>query len=99
LFNYRYGHLLVSDFSDTVPTLPPENLQNFMVDPRMREAEQNGGQIANPLDGGPAPHDVANRNALAVLFESMLPWVNYGGGGDEGGNEENQVDGHEQGDD
>nr|AXY97603.1 Transcription factor 25-like [Populus tomentosa] len=97
--NNEYGHLLVSDFSDTVPTLPPENLQNFMVDPRMREAEQNGGQIANPLDGGPAPRDVANRNALAVLFESMLPWVNYGGGGDEGGNEENQVDGHEQGDD
>ncbi|KAG5231582.1 transcription factor [Salix suchowensis] len=81
--NNEYSHLLVSDFSDIVPTLPPENLQNFMVDPRMREPEQNGGQIANPLDGVPAPRDVANRNALAVLFESMLPWVNYGGRGDE----------------
>ncbi|KAJ6686316.1 NULP1-RELATED [Salix purpurea] len=96
--NNEYGHLLVSDFSDTVPTLPPENLQNFMVDPGMREAEQNGGQIAYPLDGGPAPHDVANRNALAVLFESMLPLVDYGGRGDEGGNEGNQVNGHEQDD-
>ncbi|KAJ6404467.1 hypothetical protein OIU84_012621 [Salix udensis] len=96
--NNEYGHLLVSDFSDTVPTLPPENLQNFMVDPGMREAEQNGGQIAYPLDGGPAPHDVANRNALAVLFESMLPMVDYGGRGDEGGNEGNQVNGHEQDD-
>ncbi|KAJ6334779.1 hypothetical protein OIU78_011612 [Salix suchowensis] len=93
--NNEYGHLLVSDFSDTVPTLPPENLQNFMVDPGMREPEQNGGQIAYPLDGGPAPHDVANRNALAVLFESMLPLVAYG---DEGGNEGNQVNGHEQDD-
>ncbi|KAF9688010.1 hypothetical protein SADUNF_Sadunf02G0152600 [Salix dunnii] len=96
--NNEYGHLLVSDFSDTVPTLPPENLQNFMVDPGMREAEQTGGQIAYPLDGGPAPHDVANRNALAVLFESMLPLVDYGDRGDEGGNEGNQVDGHEQDD-
>lgn len=69
-----------------------------MVDPGMREAEQNGGQIAYPLDGGPAPHDVANRNALAVLFESMLPMVDYGGRGDEGGNEGNQVNGHEQDD-
>ncbi|XP_034904218.1 uncharacterized protein [Populus alba] len=93
--NNEYGHLLVSDFSDTVPTLPPENLQNFVVDPRMREPERNGGQIANPLDGGPAPRDVANRSALAVLFESMLPWVNYGGRGDEGGDEENHVNGHE----
>lgn len=88
--------MLVSDFSDAVPTLPPENLQNFMVDPRMREVEQNGDQIANPLNGGPARRDVANRNALAVLFESMLPWVNYGDRGDELANEDNQANGHGQ---
>ncbi|KAF2315110.1 hypothetical protein GH714_038176 [Hevea brasiliensis] len=94
--NNEYSHLLVSDFSDTVPTLPPENLQNFMVDPRLREAEQNGGQIANLPAGGPAPRDVANRHALAVLFESMLPWVHYGAGEDVGANVENQVNGHDQ---
>ncbi|KDP28379.1 hypothetical protein JCGZ_14150 [Jatropha curcas] len=95
--NNEYSHLLVLDFSDTVPTLPPENLQNFMVDPRMRDAEQNGGQIANPLDVGDiAPRGVANRNALAVLFESMLPWVHYGAREDGGANEENQADGHDQ---
>lgn len=66
---------MVSDFSDSVPTMPPEMLQNFMVDPRMREEVQNGGQVANPR----APRDVANRNPLVVLFESMLPWVDYGG--------------------
>lgn len=85
---------MVSDFSDTVPTLPPENLQNFMVDPRIRGPVQNEVQVPNPLDGGPAPRDVANRNALAVLFESMLPWAYYGDRGD-GGNEENQANGHE----
>ncbi|KAK3003962.1 hypothetical protein RJ639_020233 [Escallonia herrerae] len=57
--------------------MPPENLQNFMVDPRMIEM-QNGAQIINPPAGARAPRDVANRNALAVLFESMLPWVDYG---------------------
>ncbi|KAL5863198.1 hypothetical protein ACOSQ3_000712 [Xanthoceras sorbifolium] len=89
----EYGHLLVHDFSDAVSTLPPDNLQNFVVDPRMMgEAEQNGIQ-ANPLDVGQAPpqRDVANRNVLAVLFESMLPWANYGDGGEgRGGDEDNQ---------
>lgn len=68
----EYSHLLVSEFSDSVPTLPPDNLQNFMVDPRL---VNNGGeqQAANrPV------RDLSNRNALAVLFESMLPWVDFG---------------------
>ncbi|CAH9103737.1 unnamed protein product [Cuscuta europaea] len=67
----EYSHLLVSDFSDLVPTLPPDNLQNFMVDPRM--VNNVGEEAANrPV------RDLSNRNALAVLFESMLPWVDYG---------------------
>lgn len=69
----EYSHLLVSEFSDSVPTLPPDNLQNFMVDPRL--VGNNGGeqQAANrPV------RDLSNRNALAVLFESMLPWVDFG---------------------
>ncbi|CAH9110642.1 unnamed protein product [Cuscuta epithymum] len=67
----EYSHLLVSDFSDSVPTLPPDNLQNFMVDPRM--VNNVGEEAANrPV------RDLSNRNALAVLFESMLPWVDYG---------------------
>ena len=63
-----------------------------MVD--MREAAQLGGQVANPPAGGhaPAPRDVANRNPLAVLFESLLPWVNYGADGDDIV-DENQVNG------
>ncbi|KAK0581292.1 hypothetical protein LWI29_012161 [Acer saccharum] len=94
----EYDHLLVQDFSDTVATLPPDNLHNFVVDPRMGEAEQNGIQ-GNPLDVGQAPpRDVANRNVLAVLFESMLPWANYGDGG-EGrvADEDNQNFGNGQG--
>lgn len=84
LFVDRYGHLLVSDFSDSVPSIPPENLQNFIGDPRMRGLAQDEDQVANQLGNGHAPRDVANRNALAVLFESMLPWVHYGDGDDEG---------------
>lgn len=72
----EYSHLLVSDFSDSVPTMPPDNLQNFMIDPRMIEM-QNAVQV-DPPNVEHAPRDVANRNALAVLFESMLPWVDYG---------------------
>lgn len=91
----RYGHLSVQDFSDTVQTLPPDNLQNFMVD--MREAAQIGGQVANLPAGvhAPAPRDVANRNPLAVLFESLLPWVNYGTAEDDFV-DENQVNGRGQ---
>lgn len=90
---------MVSDFSDVVPTLPPENLQNFMVDPRMIEADENGGRIANPVGHVPPPRDVANRNPLAVLLESMLPWVNYGAredgeAGDNRVNDQNQNNEH-----
>uniref|UniRef100_A0A5B7CBL4 Transcription factor 25 n=1 Tax=Davidia involucrata TaxID=16924 RepID=A0A5B7CBL4_DAVIN len=93
----EYCHLLVSDFSDLVPTMPPDNLQNFLVDPRMREV-QNGDHIANRPGREHAPRDVANRNALAVLFESMLPWIDYGGRGDGGDGEDDLRDGHEQDD-
>ncbi|PPD72449.1 hypothetical protein GOBAR_DD30648 [Gossypium barbadense] len=92
----EYGHLLVQDFSNTVQTLPPDNLQNFMVD--MRDPAHLGGHVANPPAGGQAPalRDVANRNPLAVLFESLLPWVNYGGPED-GIVDENRVNEQGQG--
>ncbi|KAK2649896.1 hypothetical protein Ddye_017385 [Dipteronia dyeriana] len=93
----EYDHLLVQDFSDAVSTLPPDNLHNFVVDPRMGEAAQNGNQ-GNPLDVGQAPpRDVANRNVLAVLFESMLPWANYGDGEGRVADEDNQNIGNGQG--
>lgn len=79
----------MSDFSDSMPTMPPDNLQNFMVDPRAMEM-QHDDQIVNPPgDARAPPRDVANRSALAVLFESMLPWNDYGtrGGSDDGQHE------------
>ncbi|KAG2290498.1 hypothetical protein Bca52824_050102 [Brassica carinata] len=79
----EYSHLSIHDFSDTVPTLPPDNLQNFVAaDPRM-----GGDQVAAGGGGQQAPppvRDVANRNPLAVFLESMLPWVNLGEGDDDG---------------
>ncbi|KAK1388498.1 Transcription factor [Heracleum sosnowskyi] len=82
----EYDHLLVSDFSDSVQTMPPDNLQNFMLDPRAMQM-QNADQVVNPPPGvARAPREVANRNALAVLLESILPWNHYGtsGGGEDG---------------
>ncbi|CAJ1950607.1 unnamed protein product [Sphenostylis stenocarpa] len=74
----EYGHLLVSDFSDSLSSIPRENFQQFMGVPRMmEEGMQDENQFANLPGNGHAPRGVANRNALAVLFESMLPWVTY----------------------
>ncbi|XP_074313198.1 uncharacterized protein LOC141648435 [Silene latifolia] len=72
----EYGHLLVSDFSDTVATLPPDNLQNFLVaDPRMGDMAENQNQ--GPRGPVQAPRELANRSPLAVLLESILPWVHF----------------------
>lgn len=67
-----------------------------MVDPRMGEVMHNEGHAANANEGLHAPRNVANRNALAVLFESMLPWVHYGDVNGAGEDEDNH-NGHGQG--
>ncbi|KAM1230915.1 hypothetical protein ACFX13_041748 [Malus domestica] len=88
----EYAHLLVSDFSLSVPTAPPEVLQQFLGDPREGgHAPGNVANVGNPVEGGHAPRDVANRNAIAVLLESFLPWAHYGdrNGGREEENEQN----------
>ncbi|CAK9319247.1 unnamed protein product [Citrullus colocynthis] len=90
----EYAHLLVSDFSDSLSLAPPEALQDFVLDPRMRDA-QNIIQHANPPDQRQPTQEIANRSALAVLFESMLPWVNYGDERDVGVEEGNQFDEHD----
>ncbi|KAF2917052.1 hypothetical protein DAI22_09g164100 [Oryza sativa Japonica Group] len=74
----EYSHLLVSDFSDTTPSLPPEELRPFMVAPGMAHemppAEQELGIEVRPR----APREVAGRNPALVFLESLLPWVDYG---------------------
>nr|KYP39724.1 Transcription factor 25 [Cajanus cajan] len=92
----EYGHLLVSDFSDSHSSIPRENLQQFMGVPRMMEGVQDENQFANLPGNGHAPRGVANRNALAVLFESMLPWVTYEDREDGGPDDGNQHDDHRQ---
>lgn len=65
---------MVSEFSDSVPTMPPENLQDFIVDQR------GGLELPQQIPENHVLRDVANRSPLAVLFESILPWINYGPG-------------------
>lgn len=84
----RYHHLRVLNFSDSVPTIAPEDLQHFMIDPRMRE--ENNIQVMNLPIGAHVPRDLSNRNPLAVLLESMLPWIDYGLGNHE--NDQNDQD-------
>ncbi|KAF2565255.1 hypothetical protein F2Q68_00023681 [Brassica cretica] len=83
----EYSHLSIHDFSDSVPTLPPDNLQNFVADPRMGGGDQvaagGGGGGHHQQQQAPPVRDVANRNPLAVFLESMLPWVNLGEGDDD----------------
>ncbi|KAJ0428376.1 hypothetical protein HanHA300_Chr17g0645441 [Helianthus annuus] len=73
----EYSHLMVSDFSDSTPTIPPENLQNFMVDPRLLEMHNNDGNHNQENSDGVVRLEVTDQNALAVLLEAMMPWVDY----------------------
>ncbi|KAG6399946.1 hypothetical protein SASPL_141432 [Salvia splendens] len=74
----EYSYLLVSEFSDSVPTMPPENLQDFIVN-------QRGGGIEIP-EQIPENHvlrDVANRtivtlNNLLNNFEWLILWKMIG---------------------
>ncbi|KAL3824994.1 hypothetical protein ACJIZ3_021023 [Penstemon smallii] len=73
----EYSHLMVSDFSDSMPTMPPDNLQDFIADPRGGGAVEIGEELPNIREEREI-RDVSNRSAFAVLFESILPWVHYG---------------------
>lgn len=81
----EYSHLLVSDFSDSVASISPENMQQFMGEPGIGGGVLVQDQAANPAGGAHAVRNVADRSALAVLVESILPWVNYGGEDGDGG--------------
>ncbi|ERN13598.1 hypothetical protein AMTRI_Chr06g200420 [Amborella trichopoda] len=74
----EYSHLLVSDFSDSVPGMPPEDLRNLMVDPRMLQAMPNEGHGLPPPEDRAPTREILNRDPLMVFLESMLPWIDYG---------------------
>ncbi|RCV12476.1 hypothetical protein SETIT_2G272300v2 [Setaria italica] len=74
----EYSHLLVSDFSDTTPSLPPEELRPFMVGPGMVHEMPPVEQEAAGAERLRAPRDVVGRNPALVFLESLLPWVDYG---------------------
>ncbi|KAK1314622.1 hypothetical protein QJS10_CPA06g01434 [Acorus calamus] len=82
----EYSHLQISDFSDTVPTIPPDDLRQFMVHPQMVHGMQNADMGAVPhgahgaIAGGdrPPPREVVGRNPGLVFLESLLPWIDYG---------------------
>ncbi|XP_020249386.1 transcription factor 25, partial [Asparagus officinalis] len=78
----EYSHLLVSDFSDTTPSLPPEELQQFMAGPQMVH-EMHADDIGAAAGRVPPPREVEGRNAAIVFLESLLPWIHYGDDRDE----------------
>lgn len=73
----EYSHLLVSDFSDSIPTIPPEELRQFMVGPHLHEIHPDIEGDVNP-ERAHVPREVAGRNAAVMFFESLLPWAYYG---------------------
>lgn len=86
----EYSHLMVSDFSDTIPSIPPEELRHFMVGPQMAHGMmQDGNREAIP-ERDRAPREVAGRNAAIVFLESLLPWI------DHGHDRNGELDGHDQ---
>lgn len=70
---------MVSDFSDVIPTIPPEEIRDFMVGgpPQLHEM-QDAEREAIPVRVRAAPRDVVGRNAAIVFLESLLPWADYG---------------------
>lgn len=69
---------MVADFSGSVPTIPPDDLRDLMLDPHMAQAMGNGEPIANPDPAVHATRELANRHPWVVLLESLLPWATYG---------------------
>lgn len=63
----EYKHLHFSDFSDTAPPMPPEELQNMMF--RDDGGENNRQNAIEELEG---------RNVLQVFLQTLLPWNDYG---------------------
>ncbi|KQJ91014.1 transcription factor 25 [Brachypodium distachyon] len=84
----EYSHLLVSDFSDTTPSLPPEELRPFMVGPGMVHDMPPVEQEAGPQRIR-TPREIAGRNAALVFLESLLPWVDYGDNHHDGNGQNN----------
>lgn len=74
----RYSHLMVLDFSDSMPIMPPDNLQDFIVDQRDGGVDHHQQQFPRNVPENDMLRDVTDRSPIAVLFESILPWMNYG---------------------
>ena len=79
---------MVSDFSDTTPTLPPEEIRHFMLDPNGVPQVQDENR---DLGEARIPREVAGRNPVAVFLESLLPWADYGTERNDHGNDHNEA--------
>ncbi|CAL9130134.1 unnamed protein product [Musa textilis] len=73
----EYSYLMVSDFSDVVPSLPPEEIRHFMVGPQPVREMADADREAVP-EIGHAPRLDLRRNAAIAFLESILPWADYG---------------------
>lgn len=68
---------MVSDFSDVIPSIPPEEIRHLMVDPQLVHEVQDSDREAF-AERPRVPREVAGRNSALVFLESLLPWADYG---------------------
>ncbi len=92
-----YAHLKVSDFSDAVAAINPEELQAMQggEDDAEELMMAMAAEMAVGGAGGAVPDDLGDAGPLAAFLRTLLPWVNAGvapasGDEDDFGNEDDQ---------
>jgi len=69
----------VSDFSDSAPTLPPEELQQFFAGrPGNGPVPMAMGPEDVMAEAGVQGRQLEDQNTLMLFFQSFLPWFNRG---------------------
>lgn len=75
----RYRHLVVSEFSDSTSTLPPEEMQQQFGLPGGLGGGAGHMLPQDVLDGIVAQEmELEGQNSLLVFLQSLLPWFHQG---------------------
>lgn len=72
----EYTHLSIADFSDSVPTIPPEEMRHMMVDRPGIDVDPDALAGQHHQQGHPG--NLENGNPVLMFLQSLLPWMDYG---------------------